>query len=171
MSYNNLSQFTSEIRSEQKRLIANATEAIRSMALSLYTNLQMPALEAGGGYGSPVASGRYASSMRLSINQIDATYAPADRNYKYPPGHGPRPLPKRTIANAPVSSVSARLRTFRLGDTIYVSNSVPYVRRIEIGSHSWQTPGGVFTPTTEIFFRQFEAAFAKHGASASVGTR
>lgn len=148
-------QFDRDARRAAERVVAEGTEAIRSMALQLFSDLQAEALRAGGGFGSPVASGRLASSMRLAINAIDYSTAPADPNYRYPAGKGPRPLPPRTIRNQAISRMAARLRTFRLGDTIYVSNSVPYIRRIEIGGHSWQTPGGVFDPTVRRFLARF----------------
>lgn len=149
-----LGNFDRQARSESQKVVAEATETIRSAALATYSALQAHALQTGGG-GSPVASGRTAASLRLDINKIDYSAEPADPNYHYPAGKGPRPLPPRTIRNRAISRVSAKLRTFKLGDTIYISNSVPYIRRIEIGGHSWQTPDGVFGPTVRLVMARF----------------
>ena len=146
----NPAQFDRQARIEAQRVVHEAEETIRSFALEAYSDLQSPALENGGGYGAPVASGRLASSMRLGLNAIDHTTAAADPAYEYG-----RPPPPRTIRNQPISRVAALLRRFRIGDTIYLSNSVPYIRRIEVGRHSWQTPEGVFEPT----FRRLIARF------------
>jgi hypothetical protein len=152
----NLSQFDRQAREAARRVVAEGTEAIRSMALQLYSDLQTEAKTQGGGrFGSPVASGRLAGSMRMGINAVDYSAEPADPDYKYPAGRGARQLPPRTIRNQPIARIAARLRVFRLGDRIYISNSVPYIRRIEIGRHSWQTPDGVFDPTVRDFLRRF----------------
>lgn len=147
--------FDRQAREASRQVIAEATETIRAAALELYSELTTARRDAGGAFGSPVASGRYVASTRLGINQIDSSVEPRDPNYRYPPGRGPRALPPRTIRNRAISSVAARLRTFKLGDTIYVSNSLPYSRRIEIGGHSWQTPDGVFGPTVRNVQRKF----------------
>lgn len=150
MSAANFDAGTRRIHAE---VVAESTEAIRAAALDFYYELQRDAKISG--TGSPIASGRYVASMRVSVNHIDHSSEPADPKYKYPPGRGPRPLPARTIANRPISRVSAGLRTFRLGDTIYVTNSVPYVRRIERSRHSWQAPDGVFGPVARLVWRRF----------------
>jgi hypothetical protein len=148
-----LDMFSGQLKQQEQQLVANAGESVRALAIQAYHDLQAEAKATG--TGSPVASGRLASSMRLSIGRIDSGTAAADPNYKYPPGKGRRPLPARTIANGPISSVSLALRAFRLGQIIYITNSVPYIRRIEVGGHSWQTPGGVFGPTMRKVMTQF----------------
>lgn len=146
--------FGAAVTAEQKRIVAEATEAMRSICLASHRMIIDDA-KAAATYGSPVASGRFAASIRLEINAIDHSTEPADPTYRYPKGKGPRPLPPRTIHNRPISAIAAKLRSFRLGDTVYISNSVPYVRRIEIGRHSWQTPDGVFGPTVRRIVARF----------------
>ena len=142
-------------RKGEAAVVAEAKAAIKSVALSIYSDVTTAVLEAGD-YGSPVASGRLVASTRLSINTIDSTYEPADPDYKYPAGAGPRPLPPRTIRNMAISRAAAQLNEFKLGDTIYITNSVPYIRRIEIAGYSWQAPGGVFGPTIRKALEQFK---------------
>lgn len=150
-----LSQFDAAARAASLQLVRHTTEMITSAALQLFSDLQADAKAEGGGFGSPVASGRLASSMRLGVGEIDHSTAPEDTNYQYPAGTGPRQLPPRTIQNDAISATSARLRSFQLGDTIYISNSVAYIRKIEIGGHSWQTPDGIFGPTVRRFQQRF----------------
>jgi len=157
----NVNDFDKQARRAQERVVLEAKEAITSVALDAYHSLQAPAHEAGEG-GSPVASGRYTASMRVELNRIDPSAEPEDEGYDYPPAevhkYNPRNLPRRTIANRPISRIAAKLRGFRLGDTIYISNSVPYVRRIEVGRHSWQTPDGVFEVTVRAVVARFRHA-------------
>lgn len=148
------SNLKTELRKANQRVVGEALTAMRSMALEAFSELTTE-VGAAGTYGSPVASGRYVASMRLAINEIDTTTAPEDASYEYPEGKGPRPLPPRTIANQRISAAAARLQTLKLGDVVYITNSVPYVRRIEIGKHSWQAPDGVFGPTVRNLVRKF----------------
>lgn len=142
----NMSQFDKDARAAAERVTSRTSTAITSAAQLLMSELTKHALK--DGTGSPIASGRYVSSIRVAINDVDTSTEPADKDYRYPPGRGLRALPPRTIPNRQnAQKVAALLRRFKLGDSIYISNSVPYARRIEIGGHSWQAPGGVFTPT------------------------
>lgn len=150
----NSQNFDRQARDAARKVVAEAEEAIRSIALELFSDLRTDAKTVAG-YGAPVASGRLAASMRLEINAVDRSREAADSNYRYPSGNGPRDLPPRTIPNPPISRTAAKLRRFRIGDTIYVSNTVPYIRRIERGRHSWQTPDGVFGPTVRNIQRKF----------------
>lgn len=146
----NANQFSDAMRKDAKKVVARSAEAIRSMTLVFYHDVQTD-VKGGSGHGSPIASGRFAASMRLSLNQIDASTAPADEAYVYDRDN----LHPRTIANRPISAIAATLRQFKLGDTIWISNSVPYVRKIEVGGHSWQAPDGVFGPTARKIAVQF----------------
>lgn len=152
----NVNDFDRQARQAEQQVVGEAKETIIAAALDLYQTVSRDTNNSRGGLtGSPVASGRFASSTRVSINSIDSSVAKADPNYRYPLGKGPRPLPPRTIPNQPVSRVAALLRTFKLGDTIWVSNSLPYSRRIEVGRHSWQTPDGVFSVAVRAVLKRF----------------
>ncbi len=162
----NASNFEKDMRAEQRRVILQATEAIRSLAQLAFAEFSQDQLAVGGAWGSPVASGRFAGSMRLSVGSVDTSYAPADPTYKYPRGARARSqLPPRTIRNQTAQIVAAKLRGWRLGQTIFISNSVPYVRRIEIGGHSWQTPDGVFGVTTAHVLHRVGPALRNIGVS------
>lgn len=152
----NLGQFDRQARRAAEQVAAEATETIRAVALDLYSEVQKESDDVS---GSPRASGRLAASTRLEINEIDPTFEAEDPNYDYPSAeihkYDRDNLPARTIRNRPISRISAKLRRFRLGDTIFVSNSVPYIRRIEIAGHSWQTPDGVFERSARVVVARF----------------
>lgn len=160
----NAANFEKEMRAEQRRVVAQAAEAVRSIAQLLYSELAQDQLSVGGAWGSPVASGRFAGSMRIGIGHVDTSTAPADPNYRYPHGARSRAqIPPRTIRNQTAQSVAAKLRGWKLGQEINISNSVPYVRRIEIGGHSWQTPDGVFGVTVAHVLSQIRPALKARG--------
>lgn len=155
----NLGNFNRDIRRDEQRIIAEATEAIRSVGQEAYSSLVEAAHESGDG-GSPVASGRYAASMRLELNKLDTSVAPRDPSYRYPSPdvhkYNVANLPARTRRNVPASRIAAKLRTFKLGDTIFISNSVPYSVAVEDRGHSWQTPDGVFERTFRALNKRFK---------------
>lgn len=159
--------FAAQVSKGEAKIVAEHTETIRSIGLQAYRDLTQRAWDVGRAFGSPVASGRFAASMRLSLNQLDKSVAPEDKAYRYPTPEkhkrNANNLPGRTIRNLPLSQISLVLRRFKLGDTIYISNSVPYVRRIEVGGHSWQTPGGVFAPTIRKIAKQFARVKVRRG--------
>lgn len=75
---------------------------------------------------SPVYSGAFRASWRISFNAVRSDTTP-----------GYLPV-------APIRGASFRWpKGFKLGDTIYVSNALPYAELIEYGSWSSQAPNGV----------------------------
>lgn len=153
------SNFGADMKREQQRVIAECTESIRSMAQEAFAEIVQRSADVGGTHGSPVASGRFAGSWRVELNGIDSSAEPKALGYKYPPPsihkYNANNLPKRIVRNVPASRVAAKLRMYKLGDKIFISNSVPYARRIEGGKHSWQTPEGVLEKTLRQVVKRF----------------
>lgn len=142
----NMGQFDKDAKAAAERVVAEAKGVMTGAAQLLMSELTKPALQ--NGTGSPIASGRYVSSMRMALNEVDTSTEPPAKGYRYPPGRGPRALPPRAInLTQNPQKAAILLARFKLGDRIIISDSVPYVRKIEVGGHSWQAPGGVFTPT------------------------
>lgn len=71
---------------------------------------------------TPVDTGRARASWTISVNQADRTVAPA--------GQARYPKPKIGMLNV------------QPGDTIWISNNLPYITRLEDG-HSQQAPAGM----------------------------
>lgn len=132
---------------------------IRAMTVQAYRDLVQRAWDVQKEHGSPVASGRFAASWRVALNAPDPSVADADPSYRYPKPakhkYDANNLPRRTIPNRPISSIEGVMRRYKLGDTIFFSNNVPYFRKIEVGGHSWQTPRGVLEPTLRVIRRRF----------------
>lgn len=155
----NLGNFDKQARAAEREVVREATETIRAVSIEAFSDIRERAADVGGAHGSPVASGRYAASVNISINTIDDSTAPEDRKYEYPPAtvhkYNADNLPARTRRNSAASRASNLLRGFKLGDRIFISNSVPYAERIEREGWSWQTPSGVFETTVRQVVKKF----------------
>ena len=144
-----------------RQVETDVTGVYRTAARQMYERLADPN-DSSDDSGSPLASGHYAASMRIGLNAPDTSVARVDDAYAYPlPGRhqfNRWNLPRATIPGVPRSVVSRWLRPFRLGQTIYISNSSAYAIVIEDGRQgkqgSWQKPKGVFLTTLEKLFRQ-----------------
>lgn len=127
----------------QKKIVHKMVEAHRAIAITAFqyitANSQMVGLE----YGSPVLTGRYYTSHRISINGINTDVSPpnpdgADKPYK----------------GIPLSQAVTELRTLKLGDTVYISNSLDYALSLENG-YSWKAPEGVYGVAAEAITVKF----------------
>lgn len=154
--------FNRSLQANMRRVVAEAQESIRSMAQEFYADVVIRSKDSPEPGGSPVASGRFAASWRLEINGMDTSVADKDRSYRYPPASAHKynadNLPRRTRKNVNASAIAAKLRAFKLGDQIFISNALPYARRIETGAHSWQTPQGVLEVTARQIVKKFRYA-------------
>lgn len=80
---------------------------------------------------SPVKTGRFRANWRVGVNRVDLT-----DSGPVPPGVA-QPIPP-TIA-----SEQSKLLRAKYGDTVYVTNNVPYAGELNIGT-SPQAPIGIF---------------------------
>jgi hypothetical protein len=109
---------------------------VRKLALDAYTGILKR---------SPVLTGRFRASHRLSIGKVDlSTEAP--RASVSSGGSGPRPA-----TGTDVSAALSKLTRAQFGTTIHITNALPYARPLENGS-SRQTnrqPNGIYGATFE----------------------
>lgn len=89
--------------------------------------------------GSPIWTGQYIDSHRVSLNSVDKSFKPhfGERN-KVEPREG-------SLTNSYVSSV---ISGYQLGDTINISNSVPHAREVEQGTKT--APQGVYEVSVKV---------------------
>lgn len=85
---------------------------------------------------SPVLTGRYRASHRMSVNAPDLSFEP--------PGEYEDPTPNVKLPDA------------KIGDTIYLTNNLPYAQPIEDG-YSSKAPKGVYSQT----FREMQRNLAR----------
>jgi hypothetical protein len=151
-------QFADDI---DRMITERVADDIVTAALALYKDIREDARLNGGEYGSAVRTGRYAASHRIALNQIDGSTAPDSGR-----GLGPDLSPsERLIQNPPMSEAVALMKQFKLGDDIFVSNSLHYAEKLEEG-FSKKTPGGIYGPTLLWWLRRFEF-ITEYGAEVS----
>lgn len=116
-----MSNFALDLRKFAKKAGNNAESAIRKIILSVdYGVIDI----------SPRDKGRFANNWNVSINSIDkSTTEETDKSGE--------------LAKARAKSV---MLSFKLGDTAYISNSLPYAQRLEDG-YSKQAPAGMVKVT------------------------
>ena len=88
---------------------------------------------------SPVDTGRFRASNRLSINRADLTVEPAD-----------------AISTTFETTAMSTADGAKIGDVVIISNNLPYAEPLENG-HSSQAPQGVYSLT----FQELKADFRK----------
>lgn len=83
-------------------------------------------------FGSPVLSGEFYTSWRVSINTPDTSVTPEGR------GSPENPLPQ-----LPVNYYDQRVKSVKIGQDIKITNAKPYGTDIETPGFSRKTPQGV----------------------------
>lgn len=90
---------------------------VRKLALDAYTGILLRSI---------VDTGRFRASHRIGINSVDPSVAPertgSQREKQFSP---PDP--------AELATGTATLATLRWGDTVYITNSLPYAQKLENG--------------------------------------
>lgn len=109
---------------------------------------------------SPVDTGRYRASHRLSVNRIDPSVEP-DRKQKAGglfSSFGVSSSERVTPGSPPTAEEQARALTalagVRFGSTIYITNNLPYAIPLENG-HSKQAANGVYSQAFNELVRKF----------------
>lgn len=128
-------QFNVDLNRILKKAGDNATAIAKKVALELYSKVVQK---------SPVDSGRLRGNWNVSINSIDSSEYGIDAGSlgSLPSGSGL------------VRSVSA-LSSFKIGDTIFVTNNMPYVYKLEYGLYNdgAKTVGGYSRQAPQGFVR------------------
>ena len=137
---------TGDFEASKRRLVGELVAFQKRVVQTIYANLVTDSRKARPplAYGSPVWTGRYRGSFRVSIGSIDRTYLPP---YPNPPRWPTEPA--NPYRNVPASQISLQLAGLRPFQTVYISNAVPYVRRIERGYSRTKAPSGVFQRTID----------------------
>ena len=124
----------------------NASQVARAIALELETRVVMK---------SPVDTGRLRGNWNVGINAVNTNEYPASK----------------TGDSSNARAISA-LAKFKVGDTIWITNNLPYVKKLEyglygngaktIGGYSMQAPRGFI----RITFKEVQSAFDSIGKKA-----
>jgi len=112
--------FDEQLRRAMAKIEKGAEKQIGDIATTLWGYINVDAAIGQGQFGSPVLTGRFAASHRVALNGVDSSVAP-----KNPAGS------KRPYRFQGFSPIARVLSSFKLGDTITISNSLDYARKLE----------------------------------------
>lgn len=112
-----MSEFVGAIREFREKTMQAAEERVRDLCLDLFSRIVLR---------SPVDTGRFRANWRLTVGSV--------------PGDTLELEDKTGLAT--ISEARASLLGVRAGDTIFLSNILPYARRLEYG-YSEQAPRGM----------------------------
>ena len=140
--------FEDDVNKFQRKTVNKMDQIVRKVALELFTRII---------YKTPVDTGRARSNWQVAIGTPAAgTIEIDDKN-----------------GSATVSKATAKSAGFRAGDTIYLANNLPYIRKLEeggysdgpktVGGFSRQAPAGMVTLTVQ----EFAAVFKQIGLEVS----
>lgn len=128
--------FSADITNWTKKVGLKGSIVLRKVSLECYTGIM---------FRSPVKHGRFRASHRISINKIDPSVEPPP-----PPG---APIISQIAGTPPSGKELAYalgvLGQVKWGDTIYISNNLPYAKKLEGGSsaHTSHRPDGIYGAT------------------------
>lgn len=106
----------------------------REVALTLWGYIIVNSETAAGQrVGSPVLTGRFYASHNISLNVIETKERGPN------PSGASSPYPQLGFSDA-----KRVLAKWKPGDTVYISNSVPYGRKLESQHWSKKTPYGIY---------------------------
>ncbi|RKH05076.1 HK97 gp10 family phage protein [Corallococcus carmarthensis] len=114
-------RFSKQVQASVKATQAKANEVVRKTALGVLANVVT---------ASPVDTGRFRGNWQVGIAERPAgTVEAEDKD-----------------GSGTISREGAKLEGVELGDTVFITNNLPYARRIEFG-WSQQAPKGVVRTT------------------------
>lgn len=128
----------------EKKVVQKVVELQKAVAVTAWQYITANTAFTALAYGSPVLSGRYYTSHTVSINNIDTNVrapnpAGADDPYK----------------GLPISMASQKLFSLKLGDTVFIANSLDYARKLEGGWSRLKAPEGIYGVSVEAVIAKF----------------
>jgi hypothetical protein len=129
------------------KVVGRTTEIYKAVVLELYKRITANSLQVGLDYGSPVLAGRYHASHTVVSGRID--HAVREPNPEGEEHH----YPGLSLTNA-----AAALTGFKLGETTYTPNSLPYAQILEEGHSKFKAPGGISRVAAEQVAQKFKGA-------------
>jgi hypothetical protein len=130
-----------------KKVVGRTTEIYQGVVLELYKRITANSLQVGIAYGSRVLTGRYYASHTIARARIDRTVREPN------PEGEENPYPGLPLTNA-----AAALVGFRLGETTYSANSLPYAQLLEEGHSKFKAPEGIYSVAAEQVAQKFKGS-------------
>ena len=128
-------RFEQELKTAvEKQVMSKVRAYVIGVVGTAFRFISVDALNVGRSFWSPVRTGRFRFSFRIAINSIDSSSAPPA------PGDALEYYPELDFRTMTLASMVA----WKPGDTVFISNSVPYAKDIEYNKASlYKTPQGV----------------------------
>jgi hypothetical protein len=130
-----------------KKVVGQTQEIYKAVVLELYKRITANSLQVGIQYGSPVLTGRYYASHTIARGRIDKTVRDPNPNGEENPYPG-----------LPLTNAAAALTGFKLGQTTYIANSLPYAQILEEGHSKFKAPEGIYGVAAEQVAQRFKGA-------------
>lgn len=138
-STSDVNKFTLNLDAFVNSMYVNVAELQKTVAFDLFARIVKK---------TPKRTGRAQSSWTMAVNRVDRTVKPAGRK-SYPPAKAP------AVKN-------------KVGDTIWISNNLPYIESLEQGRSRQQAPHGMVAISIEEVKSQlevFQRVIVREGAS------
>ena len=129
----------------QEKVIKTSTEFVKRVVVEVWRTIIANAASTGFQFGSPVLTGQYYTGHRIAINRIDTSVSTPN------PGGAKSPR-----GGLPLSRAQITLASFKLGDTVFISNSLPYAKKLEDGFSRFKTPEGIYKVAAELIKTRFK---------------
>ena len=143
----NLRRFGEDLdKAFKKKILAPTIELQKAIAQDLFEKLSTDTRDVNFRFGSPILTGQLRNNMKISIGVVDKSFTPLPNPDEDNPA-GP---------NKTADEVSRFLQRLKLFESIFISNSVPYIRRIEFEGFSPKAPEGVFRVSRDATIDKFK---------------
>jgi hypothetical protein len=126
-----------------EKVVHGFVQKHRTIALKAFQEIITDSRTVGFAHGSPVWSGRFAGSNKISVGSPDLSALPPHPERPNWPDEPDSPYGVVTMAEA-----SIKLGALLPFDKVYISNNVPYAARLEDG-YSPKAPEGIYGITGE----------------------
>jgi len=123
--------FNADIKKFAQAIDVDVEAAVRNIAFIAYNGLTKK---------TPVDTGRARANWNIGINKIDTSTTKAKKDSEG----------NHVDSSTPPSSPRAKEASIKPGDgnnVIYITNSLPYIGKLEGGDHSKQAPNGMVAVT------------------------
>lgn len=144
MEIRDLAKLKAQFEAVKKKVKDDGAKAVKVVTLAAWQHITTNVESTGGLFGSPVLTGRYQASHRISIGSLDKSFEP-----------------EGSYAQVDFKKPLAALRSFRIGEPVFISQSVPYAGAIETGEASKKTPFGVYAVGADLTKAQFRNSGVK----------
>ena len=124
----------------EKKITKRVEDRVRKTAIDVWSTVNTATTSGGG--GSPVLTSRYIKSHRINTGAVDTSVHPVLSG-----GTGGL-APDPGFKGQSVGIAENEMKAFKLGQNVFITDSVPYAGILERGG-SRKTPQGIYGPAVQ----------------------